>query len=257
MLKKTFLIYLIFYTYLHAEFIDDDLDGVANEDDLCPNSQLTEIVDSKGCGIKKITFKEDDHFDISVGYTYLKEDANNSQRFQSLSIDYYYKNFSIWLYSSKYNSQNIENSFDDLTLAVYHRWLYPSYNIKMGFGSYIPYNSNGGNKTDYFVTIKGMKYTKKYNFIAEYQYTFMYDNTTQNSNRLTLSVGYNLTSKSYSSISYSKQTSIYKNEKNINNITLYYSHFWNSNWFITGEIVKGLSSSSVDYSTSLSIGYYF
>ncbi len=256
-MKKILFTLFVFCIYLHAEIIDGDLDGVANEDDLCPNSKLTEIVDSKGCAIKNLTFKEDDHFDISVGYTYLKEDDNYSQQLQSLSIDYYYKNFSIWLYSSKYNSQNIENSFDDLTVGVYHRWSYPSYGIKAGLGSYIPYNSNSGNKTDYFVMIKGIKYVKQYNFIAEYQYTLMYDNSTQNSNRLTLSIGYNLTSKSYTSVSYSEQTSVYKDEKNINNTTLYYSHFWNSHWFITGEILKGLSSSSVDYSTSLSIGYYF
>jgi len=256
---KNILVMLFFLigTLAHAAFLDDDLDGVANEDDRCPNSALTDIVDADGCAVEKVTFKKEHHFDISVGYLYAKVDANSSQNAKSLSVGYYYGDFSAWLYTSDYNLQSGESGIDDTTLALYYRWKQPTYTFKAGAGGYIPTESQNGNNTDYFVTARVVYYAGFYDIAAEYQHTFMQDDATTDSDRLTLSTGYAFTPKSYASLSYTEQSSIYEEEANLRTLSLYVNHFLNEHWFLSAELSKGLSDSATDFACGVYVGYYF
>lgn len=256
-MKKIFLFLLVWNISLHATFLDDDMDGVANEDDYCPNSQMIDIVDGKGCTVEKVTFRDEHHFDINLGYTYTKVDSNSSQTSQSLSLGYYYGNFSTWLYTSNYDLSNGESGVDDTTLAFYYQLTPSDYSVKVGMGSYIPSGNQNANIVDYFISVKATRYLELYDFNAEYQHTFMRDNTTIDSDRLTLSIDYTLTSESYLSLSYTEQSSIYQDQNNLQNISLYASYAWKEHWLLFGNFSKGLNRSATDISTSFNVGYLY
>lgn len=247
---------LVAVVTLHASFLDDDLDGVANEDDRCPNSALTDIVDADGCAVAKVTFKKEHHFDITAGYLYVKTDENSSQKTKSLSFGYYYGDFSAWLYTSDYNLQSGESGIGDTTLSFYYRWKEPTYTFKAGVGGYIPTDGQNANSTDYFVSTRFIYYVGFYDIAAEYQHTFMQDEATTDSDRLTLSAGYTFSPKSYASLSYTEQSSIYE-EENLRTLSLYASHFMTDYWFFSVELSKGVSDSATDFVSGLSVGYYF
>lgn len=257
MKKALVTLFLLVGTLSHAAFLDDDLDGVANEDDRCPNSALTDIVDADGCAVEKVTFKKERHFDISVGYLYAKVDEDSSQNAKSLSFGYYYGDFSAWLYTSDYNLQSGESGIDDTTLALYYRRREPTYTFKAGIGGYIPSDSQNANSMDYFVTARVIRYVGFYDISAEYQHTFMQDDATIDSDRLTLSAGYAFNPKSYASLSYTEQSSIYEEESNLRTLSLYVNRFLNDQWYLFAELSKGLSESATDFAYGLYIGYYF
>ena len=256
-MKKICLFLLLWSVSLHATFLDEDMDGVANVDDHCPNSQFTDIVDEKGCVVEKVTFKEDHHFDVTLGYTYTKVDSNSSQNSQSLSFGYYYGDFSAWLYTSNYDLSTGESGLDDTTLALYYQWTYSEYRIKTGVGSYIPSNTQNGDIVDYFITAKAIRYLDLYDFSAEYQHTFMRDDATIDSDRLTLSTGYTLTYESYLSLSYTQQSSIYESENNLQNLSFYASYLWEEQWLLSADLSKVLNKSDTEISTSFNVGYFY
>jgi hypothetical protein len=240
-----------------AAFLDDDLDGVANEDDLCPNSALTDIVDATGCPVSKITFKKEHHFDITAGISYSKFDDNNSQTAQSISLGYYYGNFSAYVYTSNYDLDTGESGIDDSTLALYYRKVQKNIAYKVGIGSYIPTNNTEGNNADYFFNTKLTYYMDPYDFTVDFQHTVTNDDGMEDTNRFTVTVGYLLSQNGYTTLSYTRQNSVYADEVDLENTAIYISYFLNTHWFISGEISLGISESATDFSSVVNLGYYF
>ena len=248
---------LVLLVQLHAEFLDDDMDGVPNELDRCPHSVLTDIVDATGCRVDQVHFKKEHHFDITLGLSYSKPDDNTTQSAQSLSLGYYYGNFSAYFYTSNYDLQNGESGVDDSTLAFYYRRIDGNLGFKIGAGGYMPTGDAADNKTDYFLTGKISYYRDVLDLTLDFQHTFMQDIDTVDTDRLTLSAGYLLSSKAYGSLSYTKQNSIYDTDERLNSVALYLSYFFNYHWFVSGEISRGVSDAATDFSSVVNIGYYF
>ena len=247
------LLLLVFFSAnLHAKiFLDNDLDGVANEDDKCPNSKITDIVNKDGCAVDKVVFEKEKHIDISIGFSQDKID-NSWQNSQNISFAYYYGDSNFWLTLSKYSG----DSSDDLMLAYYHYINSSSYTITLGLGAYIPLNSNSDNKTDYFISTKYTYYFENSALSAEYQHIFSKDTDTQDSNAITVEYGYLLSKKLYIAISYSLESSIYKGEDNSQNIGIYTNYHFNKNWYISADFKKYLQN-SYNLSYSVTLGYYF
>ena len=90
-------------------YTDSDMDGVADKNDLCPNTPLTELVDLSGCTIKNLVSPH--NFDIVIGESYSRN-KTISIRNSSLQLDYYYKDVSLQLFSSYFNvnGENYSNN---------------------------------------------------------------------------------------------------------------------------------------------------
>lgn len=246
-----------FTLMLHAALLDDDLDGVANEDDRCPNSAITDIVGADGCAVEKVQFKKEHHFDLSGGFSYSRLDSNTSQSTYTLSMGYYYGRFSASFYTSDYSLMSGETGMNDATVALYYRLDTGKIPIRLGMGGYIPTEDSAGNKTDYFVTAKASYYADHYDLSMEVEHTFMQDTQTRDSDRMTLSTGYTLSPKSYLALSYTIQESIYREESALQDVGLYCSYTLDRHWFITSWLSKGISASAVDLGYGVSLGYYF
>ncbi len=250
-------IILLLCIQLHAAFIDDDMDGVPNDLDRCPHSELTDIVDATGCRVDQVRFKKEHHFDITAGLSYSKFDSNTSQNAQSLSLGYYYGNFSAYFYASNYDQQNGESGTGDATLAFYYRQIDNDLGFKVGLGGYIPTSDTACNKTDYFVTGKISYYRDAIDLTLDFQHTFMQDTATVDTDRLTFTTGYLISSSAYTSLSYTTQNSIYDTDESLDSVSLYGSYFFNRHWFVSAETAWGVSDAATDFFSSLNVGYYF
>ncbi len=258
MLKKRILLcFLLTLSLLCADYTDSDMDGVPDAEDRCPNSALTDIVDATGCVIEKVVFQKEHHFDISLGFMYSKVDANSSQSAQSLSVGYYYGNFSAYVYTSNFDLQNGESGIDDTTVGLYYRDTLEQFAWKIGAGGYIPTYDGSGNRTDYFISARTVWYLGNADLYINVQHTFMQDSDTEDTNRLTLGGGYILTPKSYLSLSYTAQNSIYAGEEDLRNLALYADYTINKHWFLSTELSLGLSDSATEHAFFVSLGYYF
>ena len=243
---KVVLLLLFFGTNLDAKiFLDNDFDGVANEDDKCPNSKITDIVNKDGCKVDKVVFTKEKHIDISIGFSQDKID-NSWQNSKNLSFAYYYGDSSFWLTLYRYSA---DNSYD-LMLAYYHYINSHNYTIALGIGAYIPLNSNSDYKTDYFLSAKYTYYFGRTILSAQYEHLFYKD--TKDSNTLTVEYGYLISKKLYIALSYN----FYKEEENYQTLGIYTNYHLNKNWYISTNFKKELDNST-NLSFSITLGYFF
>jgi len=271
MMKKLILLFLLTVLSLHA-YDDYDLDGVEDKSDKCPNTLLSELVNSDGCPIKNLGSYH--HFDVIYGFDFYQttyETLENSDTLsQSLQLDYYYKNFSAQLSSSYYNSTtaSFNNSgINDSFAGVYYKLdSNNNLNIRLGLGAIIPtYDSElNNNNTDYMGSINLSYIYNNINIFGAYSYTLVNDDDIvesgvlyQNSNSYTLGLGFYPRDNLYISGAYSSSDSIYKGIQTIETASVYGLYNINKNWFATLNYAYGLSESASDNFASLRLGYYF
>ena len=249
--KIILLIFLI--NQLSAKpFLDDDLDGVANEDDKCPNSKITDIVNKYGCAVDKVTFKNNSTIDMSVGFSRQRVENNSWENSQTLSLAYSYNNYTFWLIYSNYSN----SSYNTLTLSTYYNIDLNNSLLTLAAGIYIPVNSNVDDKSDYFISAKYSYFFTKSSISVEYMHQFSRDTNTQDSNSISFEYGYLLNKKLYLSLSYRVESSIYKDEGTKQALGAFINYNINKNWYISAHLEKDLNNISNTSYTFL-IGYTF
>ena len=275
-MKKLVFLVLISVISLFA-YVDSDLDGVEDSLDRCPNSAMTDIVDIQGCPVKSLVSQY--HFDIIAGVSYDEEtDISFVDKFsrttESLQIDYYYKNFSLQMLTSYYQSSTSfdgnlsdvdDSGMNDTTLAAYYQTLLtPSLAVRFGAGVILPtFNSSLNNEaTDYLASINLSYGLGKASLFAGYTYTMINDDDVdfikyQDTNAFSGGLGYYLTPKLYTSLSYFQSDSIYKDVDDTKSVSAYLFYSLSQNWFTTLAYTKGLSDPTSDNSLALRVGYYF
>jgi len=261
-MNKIIKLFLLLSITLVA-YSDMDMDGVDDSVDQCPNTSLTELVDLTGCTIKEL--KSPHHFDITVGYNYSKE-KNSSIKTSSIQADYYYKNLSIQLSTSLYNSKidNISDSGQNDTYINGYYQLRPTDKLllRVGGGVALPTYDDSDNKIDYTLALYGTYSYHKLSILGGVGYTLIGDKdsnlTTYNNTKFyNIGLGYYLTDSIYSSISYNSISSIYDSSKDINNISFYNYYSIDNNWFLNLNYSYGISDLAIKNSIGVKVGYYW
>lgn len=267
---KLFL-FLLLSISLYA-YDDYDMDGVEDRDDKCPNTLLSELVDANGCPTQNLESYH--HFDIIYGFNFYQtnydslEEANTLS--SSLQLDYYYKDFSLQLSSSYYDSSSAtfnNSGADDSFLGAYYNINeIKNLTITLGIGAIIStYDSElNNNNTDYISSLNISYMYKNLNFFSGYSYTVINDDDIvdegieyRDTNSYSLGLGYYPSQKLYISSSYGSSDSIYKEIDTINTLSFYTLYTINENWFTNITYAYGLSDSASDNFASLRVGYYF
>jgi len=272
------LLLLILLPLLLSAYSDNDLDGVEDKDDLCPNTSLIELVDNHGCTIERLieTKKHDkSSYDIILGAGESKNSVNKTESktlTESLQVDYFYKKFSIQLQSSYFSMScdNYEKSgMSDTYFGAYYRVnLADKLRINLGARLNIPtYKSDlDNNNLDYTLSTSVNYKVNKFTLLAGLGYTFINDNDInntsytlnyQNSFNYHMGIGYFFTSRLYANLSYLHSQSIYKGNDDLSSASFYGHYAIDANWFSTLSYSKGLSDEATDQSTALRVGYYF
>ena len=274
MIKKILILTLVCVSLF--AYADSDMDGVPNYLDKCPNTPITDLVGPNGCPIKSLTKqshkKSINHYDITVGANFGQSNYQLSPRANtyssSLQAGFYHKAFSMqfstlyyYTKSTNYNSSGM----GDTTLSGYYSF-YPvaDLTVQAGAGVILPtYQSSlHNNKTDYLGSIFATYKPNKYSFFGGYTYTIINDTnvdtiTYQNTNAFTAGIGYNFSSKFYTSLSYYEANSVYSGVQNLKNISLYIFYSINKHWFTNFTFAAGLNRATSQNYSSIKLGYYF
>ncbi len=270
-MKQLALVLLLLSITLNA-YQDFDMDGVEDKNDKCPNTLMSELVNSNGCPIENLVSYH--HFDIIYGLNFYQTDYDTLEEAntisQSLQIDYYYKNFSLQVSSSYYNSNSVSynnsGTDDSFIGAYYQKDFFNNLSFTIGVGAIIPtFNSElNNNNTDYTSSLNVSYLYKNLNLFTAYSYTIINDNDIEsdgvkyrNTNAYTLGLGYYLNNKIYINSSYNASQSIYIGVEDIEVVSLYALYNIDENWFSNLTYAYGLSDSASDNFASLRVGYYF
>jgi len=272
-MKNIFLLIIISAISLFA-YADADMDGVEDKLDKCPNTSLTDLVDINGC--TKQSLVSNHHFDIIVGASYEETDYDLIPKSDTISttlqMDYYYKNFSIQVASSYFETNSgdySDNGFNDTTTAIYYA-LYPTnaLSVKLGIGAILPtYSSDlDNNNVDYLGSLNISYKVGDFSIFAGYNYNIINDddivdaNNTikyRNTNAYSSGIGYNFTPSLYANISYFQSDSIYENVEDVKSASIYMFYSISENWFTNLTYSNGLSKSTSDHYSAIKLGYYF
>jgi len=269
-MNKSALILVLLSLNLSA-YSDYDMDGVDDTSDQCPNTPFSELVDSRGCSIKSLVSPH--HFDIILGvensqvnYATLEKTDTLTQ---SLELDYYYKNFSLQVSTSHYNSQKntfSESGMNDSFLGAYYN-LKPNDTliVRLGAGIILPTYDDElhNNNTDYTASVNLSYILEDMNLFAGYGYTIVTDDdiantlTYQNTNAFTAGLGFYPSKNFYVSGAYNSSDSIYEGVEKINTASFYVFYNIDDNWFTNITYAHGLSDTASDNTVSVRLGHRF
>ncbi len=271
---KNIFILLILLTLSLFAYDDYDMDGVEDKNDKCPNSLITDLVDVNGCTTKALVSPH--HYDVIVGSSYSQVNYDTLEKTDTVSgtlqLDYYYKNISLQLATSYFNSDASSYStkgMNDTFVAGYYAYK-PSQNlsVRVGAGLLLPTYDSGldNNNIDYVATANLSYAMKSFNIFGGYSYTFVNDDDIdtldtyvkyQNVNSFYGGVGFYPTVKLYMSAAYNSGDSIYEGVQTIQSASLYAYYSFDAHWFSTLSYAYGLSDSASDHAASIRLGYYF
>jgi len=251
-------------------YSDYDMDGVDDKIDKCPSTPMSDLVDLEGCTKKSLTSPH--HFDIIFGMNYSQtsyetlDDSDNITG--SLQLDYYYKNFSLQVSSSYYDSSSVtynDSGINDSFVGAFYKFTpVEKLNIKVGAGAIIPtYESDlDNNNLDTLASINVSYIISNINIFGGFIQTQVNDDdlidvTYQDTSSYSLGLGFYPASNIYVSGAYNSSDSIYESVDTITSASLYTYYSINKNWFSTLSYAMGLSDTASDNYVSLRVGYYF
>ncbi len=256
-------------------FVDSDFDGVSDRYDECPNTPFSDLVDDKGCSVKKVAItakKADITLLVGLNYDNFHDRYGNKTetKSESFEVDYQKDRMKLYLNISQFNTKNSpldeydESSFADSRLGVTYA-LEKDFNgvyFDVGGGISLP-NYRGtlhNNKTDLFFTLDANYGLDEYSLFASYIYTIIGDSDVdginfQNTSALTLGLGRSLFEESYTSASLYFGQSIVKGEKTIKSLSINHYQNINKSIFSTFNYSHGLTKGEVDNSFGLQLGY--
>ena len=246
---------------LHA-FEDDDIDGVENTQDLCPNSSFDDIVNEDGCAENEnywgtLTFILETDFNVD-------ETTTTDYTFFS---NYQYNQWDFSLYNSEQtsldNNNNERESAGDLYLSTGYRMQQENLYGKLTLGVKLPTGESevSTEETDYFCNLS-MSYAlnEKVALLSSLSYTLTGDsNETTYNNPLgySLGLGYMVNENWYTSLSYQESNSIYEDGEDYQSVSLFNSYNFTDNFFGTLNYTKGIDELSYDQTISLRLGVTF
>ena len=271
---KFFALFLLPLCIPLLAYVDSDMDGVDDAVDRCPNSLLTDIVDTTGCTVESLISPH--HYDILLGIDYTNSDYKTLSKTDTLSstfqADYYYKDFALQLNTSYFYTKTdttTQTGFYDTYLGIsYNFQPQEQITLHLGGGIIFPTYTTllNNNKTDYFSTLNISYTIQDFNLFGSYSYTFIGDNNIQennltisyqNTHALSVGCGYYVNTNLYISTTYSASDSIYTNIETMQTLSFYGFYTLNKHYFTTLTYAYGLSSSASDTYASIKIGYFF
>lgn len=272
MKKKIFILsFLLLLPFSLVAYDDYDMDGVENSKDECPNSLITDLVDIKGCVVEALVSPH--HYDIVVGLSFSQVNYTTTEETntvsESIQFDYFYKDFSVQLSTSYFNTSSdsfSSSGLNDTFLAAYYAYKpWHNLSVRVGAGFILPtYDSDlDNNNLDYIANLSLSYSVDSMNIFGGYGLTLVNDDDIvdvayyQNTSSFYAGIGYYPTSKLYLSASYNSTDSVYDGGEVIESASIYSYYSIDENWFTTFNYGYGLSDSASDHSASLRLGYYF
>jgi len=257
-MKRLIALLLLILSLQANEYNDDDLDGVPNYLDRCPNTPFSDIVDEYGCSIERLIRPK--RFEYFFEYLYAKEsDRGDFKENDYLgSFTFYRGNFDLSL-TSFYFTNRFRSGFADLNIKAQYRYTpVPMWDIYLGVGVDLPIYNIHGNRVDYNLYLSNEYYFLGYKLFGGLYFTRTTDRL--RGERLHNSYG------GYGGIEIYKQrysfdiVYLYNKSKfhTISNM-LYFKleRTFAHNYFLFGTYTLGLNRAAIDSIVSIGFGRRF
>jgi len=253
---------LLFSSSLLA-FEDQDIDGVSDSYDLCPDTPFDDIVNTQGCAHnQKISGKFTFQIGSDISFEKLSDISNNL----NLYVNYHYAQWDFSLSSTNNNFTNLNTtntSENDLYFTVGHLFQYEQLNTKASLGTKFAFMDNDDiqRDNDYYASIHLDYYTSTtHNVFLYYNYTVSGQSTNTVYNDFasaSLGTGYMFTPKWYSALSYNYSGSPYPGVKDYKALSWFNSYNFTKDLYITCNYAYTLNNSTAQHILSLNIGVHF
>jgi len=288
---------LILLSGMSMAYEDQDIDGVEDSIDECPNTPFDALVDKRGClntNEPKATTPKSyiGHFTFKVGTDISSDETYETDSSLNLYANYSYKNWDISISNSRSVSSNNyteDNSYSDSDIYVTTGYLFDLSNsqLKLSIGTKIvddedsttsttntqqrrgrrinsvptENESSSSRDNDYFASLNFSYFLNSKQDIFFYLgHTLSGDSDEmdyEDYSSLSLGTGYSLNSSWYSSLSYNYTGSIYPDGEAQQGITWFNSYSFNKNLFATASYTYALDDSSYDNTLSFALGVRF
>jgi hypothetical protein len=252
----------MFFSLQLDAFEDNDIDGVSNSKDLCPNTSFDEMVDENGCpenqkylGELTLILGSDFNMDESISTDYM------------FFTNYQYNQWEFSLSNSQRSSFDSNNneiqSVGDMYLSLGYGVREENLYGKFTLGVKVPTGSSdvSTQERDYFAQLNlNYLFKDKFSLFSSLNYTLTGDNNKTNYiNPLgyALGLGYMITENWYGSFSYQSSNSIYEGSEDYQSVSFFNSYTFTDNFFGTLNYMKGLDELSYDQTISLRLGVIF
>ena len=257
--KVTFFLFIFAHTLLAYE--DSDIDGVDDAIDLCPNTSFDKLVDEDGCPQSEpywgtLTFQ--------IGYTMSFDELNNRSSDYNFFSSYQYKQWNISLSNANQtsydNNNNASSNTGDVYLSTAYLFDNDDFQTKVTLGTKIATADDevGTGENDYFTALS-LTYllNERQNIFTHFNYSLNGDSPEinyENSFAYALGTGYMLNPNCYASLSYEYVSSIYTEGENYEALSLFLSHIFLENYFISLNYTHGLDDLSYKHTLGFNIG---
>lgn len=251
MKSRAFLL-LLTLTSLSFAFKDSDLDGVEDSKDRCPGTPILVLVDKYGCPIEKPKGR----FYLRVGTNFI---SNGTERRASFitSVAYYYSRLYLsattryYFYSKLYNS-----GMGDTTLYGSYRIPFENLYVIPGIRIRIPTGEEPFTDGDVHLTPSAILdlFFDSFDLFLYTSYTFR--SLGKNTYALSVGGGYDITRKTYVSLSYDTTQSTVGGE-NLSYITFFLLRDITRSLYTTFSYSYGLNERAVDHSLTVRLGIRF
>ncbi len=171
------IVWTLFFLVLTllAQYSDQDLDGVPDTLDRCPNTPFSDIVDQYGCSIQKLIKPR--QYEYYVEFLYAKDSdvIHFQERDLLTSLTIYQGNFDLSI-SAFHFDNNFKKGFSDISLKAEYRFSPdPLWDLYLGVGLELPTYNFSGNKIDYTFSLSNEYFLFGYKFYGGGYYTFVQD----------------------------------------------------------------------------------
>jgi len=258
-MKKALIIICLSIFSLNAAIIDSDLDGVADTQDMCPNTPFLQTVDKNGCSKQQLQKISKWKFNASLGYEHDKYGSEENDLYL-FNIIAYTKQASISYLASMLNSKS-----NDSILSIYYKKFVAKYtSVKIGFKTYFPTHYNS--KIDFALKIKATYYSNWAYSISE-KHKIYTETDANDKDTITLSMG-KLIGKFYISPYIYTENSAYDSHNWNQYLGFFTQHYINNKTYISLDLSANIDDLCTTYSTLdkhdienysiiVNIGHYF
>ena len=269
-LLKLFFAFFLSSIYLFG-YIDNDLDGVDDKDDLCPNTSFDELVNKDGCpqnNTHSTTHTTHDLGSLTIQLNNAWQfDTNDTFSNYGFSLYYDYHNWSFSLSNAQQttiDNNNQQAQYNgDIYVDMGYNFKQETFQSRVTVGTKIATaNDSIGTGEDDYYTALSLNYLASDNLalFSNVSYTFVGDTPTidyQNSFAYGLGIAYLPTANWYSSLSFNQADSIYSNGIPYQSLSWYNSYTMSSDYFIGLNYSYGLDELSFNHTLTLSLGATF
>ncbi|MCH9741183.1 MAG: hypothetical protein K0U38_10170 [Epsilonproteobacteria bacterium] len=292
----TIMLILLFLSSAVMAYQDNDIDGVEDSADLCPNTPFDELVNKNGCSNREKATASSNYWGrltFKVGSDIRTDEVYDSENSLNLYANYRYRDWDVSISNAQTTTNNSyieDNSYsdNDIYVATGYFFALPSSTLKLSIGSKIVDDSQsttttraggkgqGQGRLSQYVTTEQSVASRDNDYFASLNYNYLlnskqdiflyYGHTLSGDSKdidyedysaFSIGTGYALNNSWYTALSYNHTGSIYPDVDAEQGLSWFNSYKFSNNVFATVAYSYALDDFSYDHTFSLGLGIYF